>query len=304
MPDQLPAPQAQPPAAANPPVAPPPPPPVTPPTPPPSPTPTPEPPTPPTPPVKTPSVRRPQGGSQNQSESPEQITAILKQHVKQLRQRRLIGILLWILTGLVVLFLAAGYPVAKTGLLNVPVFSHYYYIGPQPVRTVARSQIDWETFRSKLSDRLNAQQTSSTATTTTYILPISEEELSNLFSTMAQQGIREEAYKVEEAQIAIQSTGFEILLRLSWHGFVHINLLAHMMPVLQPDGGLRFDATDATLGDMRIPNEWVRPLVSYLFNRDLGIWYVKMGENIDIQAVTLFDRSLQILLGLQTRAAP
>ena len=142
------------------------------------------------------------------------------------------------------------------------------------------------------------------AATSTYVLQISEEELSSLFATMAQQGVRNPTYAVQTAQIVILPDGLEIFMQMTWHGFVHIDLLTRMTPVLQSDGGLRFDVTETTLGDVSLRSEWVRPLIAYLFDRDLGIWYVKMGEDIDIQAVTLFDRSLQLLLGITQRSAP
>ena len=114
---------------------------------------------------------------------------------------------------------------------------------------------------------------------------------------VAEGGLRSKNYKVEVAQIAVTTAGLEVFLKMNWRNIGNMDLLVHMRPVVRSNGIVEFEVQDAQFGDLSIPGAWAMPLASYLFTRDLGSWNFKMGDDINLHSISLFDRSLNIILG-------
>lgn len=201
-----------------------------------------------------------------------------------------------IIAGLILLSIAV-YFLSESGLLRVPFLSRYYQ-APQPVRLIRAQSMDWENFKVRMSARLIEQQIHGAES---FVLPVSEEELTGLFLTVAEQGLRSKNYKVDVAQVAVTTAGLEVFLKMDWRKICNMDLLVHLRPLVKSDGVVEFVVEDAQFGDLKIPGAWAMPLAGYLFTRDFGSWRFMMGDDINLHSISLFDRSLNIILGRDAR---
>lgn len=195
-----------------------------------------------------------------------------------------LGILL-----LLILFL-----LAKSGMLDVPFFSDWFYEAPRPQRFIQANDITWDEFRSLLTQRIQEQNIESEPPLS---LSLHEKELTGLLNANIDQALRSNDLKAEVAQIVILPDSIELYFFLTWKDFFTFEILTHLAPIVEDDGTLKFEVIDAQIGDLPIPGQWVLQLVGYFFKRDIGVWKVILSNGYGIQNVQLLGRDLDLLIG-------
>ena len=100
---------------------------------------------------------------------------------------------------------------------------------------------------------------------------------------------------VKHAQIVVLPQGMELSTQMVRSGF-NIDFICLLMPQVEQNGTVSFEVISAKLGELNLPTFLVMPLVSYIFSRDLGVWDIRLGDNIRISSIALFDKSLNVIL--------
>jgi hypothetical protein len=198
-----------------------------------------------------------------------------------------------IMLGILVLFLSVtAFLVAKTGFLTIPVFSRFY-VGPVPIRLIQAKPLGWDEFRVGLAGQIYEQRERQKQG---YAVQVSEQELSGLMKSAAEQGLRGEAWDLDLIQVAVTPEYMELYTKLEWRKMGNLDLLARFKPILDEKGNVHFEILETKIGDIKLPVSWGRALIGNVFSRDLGSWEIKIGEENAIQSVSLLERGLNIIL--------
>lgn len=197
-----------------------------------------------------------------------------------------------IFAAMVLFVIALAFVVAKSGFLDVPIFSRFYQ-GPTPTRLIRSRPQSWDDFRVELAGKIYEQREYKKQN---YTVQVSEQELSGLVQSVAEQNLRNESWKIDLVQLAVNPDCMELYLKLTWREIGNLDMLFRFKPVWDERGNIRFDILETRVGDYKLPVSWSMALVSNLFSRDLGAWEIQVGGENAIQSVSLLEKGLNIIL--------
>jgi hypothetical protein len=189
-------------------------------------------------------------------------------------------------------FTGTAYLISELGLMRVPFFSRFYE-GPKPLRLIQPKTLGWEDFQKSLTDRIYVQYEQEGAT---YGIQLTEQDLTDLLSTVIEGAVRDKSWRVKISQIAVAPDRIELLMKIEWGWFGKLDFLISFKPVVDDKNAVHFETTSAQIGDFRIPPDWGMYIGSYLFNRDLGTWEIRIGNRSVIRSVTLQDGIIDMVL--------
>lgn len=192
-------------------------------------------------------------------------TPLVTQPMVGKKTRRIYGVSIFLVVVLLAGLLLA---LAKTGMVEVPLFS-YFYQGPTPGRVVTSPPID-PTLLGKEVQLQAAEQMVANPQATSYHLQVTETQLTGALESLAPSFFRTQDWKMEKVQLAIESSDIEVYGKFS-RGFLHADVLLHAIPVINKDG-LSFNVTSLRLGDYSLPPSMVHQVLSVVFARDLAHW--------------------------------
>lgn len=197
-----------------------------------------------------------------------------------------------IFAAMVLAIILLAFVIAKTGFLEVPIFNRFYN-GPTPTRLIQAKPLSWDDFRVELAKKIYEQREYKKQN---YTVQVGEQELSGLVQSVAKQNLRNESWKVDLVQLAVNPDYMELYLKLTWRGIGNLDMLFRFKPVWDERGNIRFDILETRMGDYRLPVSWSMALASNLFSRDLGAWEIQVGGENAIQSVSLLEKGLNIIL--------
>lgn len=183
--------------------------------------------------------------------------------------------------------------VAKTGLVDVPFFSRFYN-GPKPTRLVNAQPIPVDAFRVLLTSRFTSQVLAGKKPP--YEVRVTEKELTGAMETAIDFGLRDQEWKQVFTQVVIRPTDFEFLTQFE-RGMWRIDMLARFKAVVH-DGGLSFEPIEIRIGDYPLPANMAYKVVSYLFTRDLGTFFLSFADT-PLQSVRLEDGGMIIVANVK-----
>jgi hypothetical protein len=199
-----------------------------------------------------------------------------------------------IVTLILALILSAVlFGVAKTGLVDLPIFSRWYH-GPQATHPIAPITMTPDSFLQMVQQRF---QTESAKGQPPYTVTVDEKEVSGALQSSVQSALRDGNWSRTDIQVALRETDMEVVGHFS-RGFLHPQFLVRFVPRIS-NGGLVFDPVFAQLGDFPLPANWMTPVLGFLFSRDFGTWTVAFGA-MRLQRVQLFDGSMQLTIAPTT----
>ncbi len=197
-------------------------------------------------------------------------------------------------TLIVALFLSAVlFGVAKTGLIDVPLFSRWYQ-GPQATHPIASIPMSSDQFLQMLQQRFQGIAAQGQPP---FVVTVDEKEVSGALQSSVRNALRNGDWSRTDIQVALRETDMEVTGHFA-RGFLHPQFLIRLTPRIV-NGGLVFDPTFAQLGDFPLPATWMTPLLSLLFSRDFGTWTVSFGT-MRLQRVQLFDGMMQLTIAPTT----
>lgn len=193
----------------------------------------------------------------------------------------------------IALFLIIVFAVAKSGIIDVPVFSKLYK-GPSPVRIIESQPIDDTAFKTILSERLSEQTKTSKPP---FRLRINDAELTGALISVIDVALRDQAWKALTVQIASTPEYLELFGKFQ-RGFIHADVRLRLKPVVE-NGGIRFEVTDFRFGDYPVHPSLAGRFAGIIFSRDLGTWKLKLGD-MEIQEADSGNGYLELLSSYQT----
>lgn len=181
---------------------------------------------------------------------------------------------------LVALFIVIAAAVAKSGIINVPVFSKLFYVTPRPTRSVTVSPAAAEII-TKGAVVSQAGEKS--------VVTLTEAELTYLARQLLASGA--EPLFAPTVQTAINPNGVELFGLLLKP--VRANLTATIVPTVA-EGQLRFTISAITLGDLSLPPSLAQNLIGEALQASLA----PLGSSVqtlgELKNVTLREGSLVI----------
>lgn len=198
-----------------------------------------------------------------------------------------------IIIGALILFSAvAAFAIAKSGLVQIPLFSRFYN-EPIPIRLVQADPLDWDDFRVGLASEIYEQRERQEQG---YAVQLSEQELSGLIKSEAEKGLRGQAWTIDLIQVAVTPDYMELYMKLVRSKMGNLDMLIRFRPIVDSKGNLHFEVLETRVGDYKLPVSWGMALASNIFARDLGAWEIHIGSENVIQSVSLLDKGLNIIL--------
>jgi hypothetical protein len=238
---------------------------------------------------------------QQASEKPvAPLPAPIKQKEKEVKRKSMIiwGDLLscWVLGigAILIMLIVLLFLVAKSGILNIPLISSWFYNAPMPQRFVEAQPISWEEFRGVATGRLVGLGLD---TEPPIKLELSEQEFTGLLRGVIADGLRSTEYRADVAQVVFLPESVELYFYLTWRELLTFEILTHLSPIVEDDGTLRFQVVDARFGDLPLPGLWVMRAIGYFFARDVGAWRIVLSNGYGIQSAGLVDQKIQLFIG-------
>lgn len=191
--------------------------------------------------------------------------------------------------GILLIFL-----LAKSGIVHVPILSDWLYEAPIPSRYIIGQPMDWERFQELATNRLIEQDMQQEPP---IALNMHESEFTGLLHGVVEQGLRSDDYQAEVAQVVFLEDSIEMYFYLTWKDFFSFEILTHLVPIVEDDGTLKFEVTDAKFGDLPIPGDWVIGMIGYFFERDIGVWRIVLSNGYGIQDTDLAPPAINLLIG-------
>lgn len=208
--------------------------------------------------------------------------------VKPVIGKNILSVLSTFAAIILVLIFGSAFILAKTGFVNVPLFSRWY-VGPKPIRIVEAEPIDATAFRVLVSSRILAQAAANKKPP--YKISLSEAELTGGVQSVINQALRDQDWQIENPQLAITPESVEFFGRLRRNA-TRVEVLFKFEPVVQ-NGGLKFEPSYLRVGDYPIHPKLINDLASLFFSRDLGTWVFSSGD-IRLESVILKDGKLDL----------
>jgi len=194
-----------------------------------------------------------------------------------------------IVIGVALLFvLAALYAVAKSGIVEVPLFSHFYY-SPVPTRVIQAAALSPDALQEILAQQLTAQVMARRKPP--YAVKLTEKELSGVAEQALDTALQEAGWKLVSFQIAVRPTDLELFGKLE-HASFKLEALIRFTPRLE-QGALKLDPVLIQIGDYRLPPALTYQLIGYLASRDMGAWSLKFGDTV-LDGLQLHDGYLEL----------
>ncbi|MDF1497424.1 MAG: hypothetical protein P1P90_05195 [Patescibacteria group bacterium] len=202
----------------------------------------------------------------------------------------------WVLgMGMILIVLVIGlFLIVKSGILNIPYLSDWFYDAPLPTRYVEAGTMSWDEFRDLISVKLTENNLDNEPPIP---LDLSEKEFTAFLHGVITGGLRNSEYRSEVAQVVILPESVEMYFYLTWHDYITFEILTHLAPIVEDNGTLRFEVIDAKFGDLPLPGLWVIRLIGYVFARDVGVWRIILSNGYGIQSSVLSDQSIKLLIG-------
>ncbi len=179
-----------------------------------------------------------------------------------------------IIAGVVLVIVSViAFAIAKTGLVNVPLFSAFYH-GPTPIRVISATPMSVSDFRILVGSRfLSLVQAGKRPP---YQVQLSEEELTAVLVDAITQALRDPSWNVQGVQLAIRPTDLELYGHFI-HGGTRVDLLAHVVPEIK-DGGVSFALSSLRIGDYPISPHLGLNILGAIFSRDFGTFTLTFGD--------------------------
>jgi hypothetical protein len=209
--------------------------------------------------------------------------------IKPIVGKNVFSVLAVIAACVLAFLLILAFAVAKTGLIEIPIFSASYH-GPQPVRVVTPVPMTAEAFRVLVSSRLLAM--AAEGKIPPYTVTVSEGEMTGGLSTVITQALRSDQWETSGLQLAVTEQYLEFFGHFR-RGVMGVDSRIRLVPVVD-QGGLRFEPTDIRFGDYPVHPALARYLTGVIFSRDLGTWILTFGETT-LRKITLHDGALDIV---------
>lgn len=200
------------------------------------------------------------------------------------------GVFLIAFLAILVVFLGAA--LAKTGLVEVPLFSYLYH-GPQPIRLVKGEAVTWDEFRIRLAGRIYEQRNRQTDV---YTIQISEAEITGLLTSSVEGALRNTDWQPLVTQIAVSPSGMETFLKFKWRGYLNFDLLFVFEPKVDEQGDIYFEIKKTRFGDYPLPASWGRTIAGFVLSRDLGTWELKIAGEKAIKAISLLEKGINLII--------
>ena len=182
-----------------------------------------------------------------------------------------------------------AFAVAKSGVLEVPLFSMWYQ-GPQPARLVTPVALDQAGLNALIAQRLQQQAEQHAAP---YTVNVTESELSGDVLSQAKAALQAKGWSIENLQVAILPSGLQAygrLVKAPWHVDFLLNFQASVS-----NGVLHFTISHVQVGDYPLPTSFAIQSLSSFFGQDLSTWSIDLGS-AGLRDVQLHDGSLDLIL--------
>lgn len=225
------------------------------------------------------------------SPSPVQSSAPAPQvphHVKPKLGRNFLTCLTYSAAILVAGLFVCLYLVAKTGLIQLPLFSRFY-VGPIPTRPVTAPSMSPDAFNSLLSSKLAAQGLEKKRPP--YVIRLTEKELTAGLGYGIDTILREQEWKRVTSQIVVEPDEIEMSGRFE-RSYVRFDVLVRFVPRVS-QGGVMFDPVSIQVGDYELPSSMTQRVLGYIFSRDFSSWILKFGD-LQLSAVHLSRGYLEL----------
>jgi len=211
-------------------------------------------------------------------------------HIRPKLGRNVLSCATLIVGVLLVVVSLLAFALAKTGLVTVPVFSHFY-AGLHPTRVITSPPMSIADFQTLLETRLRAQLYAEKKSP--YEVTVSESELTGVMQDAIRRGLNGQDWTVSSTQVAILPSDMEFTSRFT-RGVFHLDIVARFALNVH-DGGVGFEPTLVKIGDFPFPPSIAYQAVTYLFSRDLGTFYLKFAD-MRLQEVRLKDGSVTLVV--------
>ncbi len=224
---------------------------------------------------------------------PQAASANLKaKKIKPKWGKNLVSCAVFLVAFLVILMVFLGAALAKTGLVEVPLFSYLYH-GPQPIRLVQGEAVTWDEFRIRLAGRIYEQRDYKTDV---YSIQISEREITGLLISSVDGALRDTDWQPLVTQIAVSPAGMEMFLKFKWRDYLNLDLLFVFEPKVDEQGNIYFDIKKTRFGDYPLPASWGRTIAGFVLSRDLGTWELKIAGEKAIKSISLLEKSINLII--------
>lgn len=209
--------------------------------------------------------------------------------IKPLVGKNVFSVLSVIAACVLAFLLILAFAIAKTGLVEIPLF-YAFYRGPEPIRRVTPVPMTAEAFRVLVSSRLLAM--AAEGKPSPYTVTVSEGEMTGGLAAVINRALRNEQWKASDVQLAVTEDYLEFFGRFR-RVAVRIDVRVRFRPIVE-QGGVRFEPTDIRFGDYPIHPAIARYVAGIVFSRDLGTWILTFGD-VTPQKIILRDGAIDIV---------
>lgn len=237
--------------------------------------------------------------SQPLSKSPEQRQAAAgfivgkgkngKKGLKPILGRNFLVVVLESAAVILVVFLLAAFALAKSGAVNVPVFSSFYS-GPAAAREVTALPLDPTAFKALISQRFFEQLESGKPP---YLIKLSDGELTGALESVIDTALRDASWQAQKIQLISQPGHLEMFARFK-RGAWQAEMRIWLKPVVE-NGGVRFEVIDFRFGDHPIHPKLAKLIAGWVFSRDFGTWILRFGD-IELSRVNLTEGVVELYI--------
>jgi len=177
--------------------------------------------------------------------------------------------------------------VAKTGLVEIPVFSKLFYSAPSPEKIVSTNSAEGKNFEDILGQKLEQQIESGKKSETDsqkveVALEFTEEELTGFLKDME----AAENYPFSDSQVSISADGIEIFGQLKELNKTFLTV------VLKPevtDNNLKISFTKIKVGNLSLPDALGNFLVDSLLKDQIKSAQETISQNGKLESIDFSD---------------